>query len=129
MPGALPPSFFLTRSRAAIVASLADGHGSCPRGCTLGQLTPHWSCKQTFAGVALHCGVVLKIMPLHQNPQRGATPLSLTVGLLDAGSLNIPSIAPANFTFAMDSDDGSLLMIDGNLVISDPGAGCEGSSP
>jgi len=44
------------------------------------------------------------------------------VALLDAGSLNIPSVEPANFTFAMDSDDGSLLMIDGHLVISDPGA-------
>jgi len=49
-------------------------------------------------------------------------PLSMIMTLLDAGSLNIPSVEPANFTFLMDSDDGSLLMIDGDLVISDPGA-------
>ena len=49
--------------------------------------------------------------------------LSLILGLYDdSGSLNIPGVAPANFTFYMDSDDGSLLMIDGNPVISDKGA-------
>ncbi len=48
--------------------------------------------------------------------------LPLTSDMLDAGSLNIPGVAPANFTFLLDSDDGSLLMLDGNVVISDPGA-------
>ena len=43
-------------------------------------------------------------------------------GLLAAGSIYIPAFAPANYTFYMDSDDGSLLMIDGTVVISDPGA-------
>ena len=47
---------------------------------------------------------------------------SLTTDPFPAGSIYIPAFAPANYTFYMDSDDGSLLTIDGNVVISDPGA-------
>ncbi len=39
-----------------------------------------------------------------------------------AGSINIPGNKSANYTFTMDSDDGSLLYIDGEQIISDPGA-------
>jgi len=46
----------------------------------------------------------------------------LTVDLRDAGSINIPGVAPGNFTFMMESDDGSLLSIDGKMIVSNPGA-------
>ena len=47
----------------------------------------------------------------------------LMVDLHTAGSINIDGVAPGNFTFMMDSDDGSLLMIDGKVIVSNPGAG------
>ena len=44
-------------------------------------------------------------------------PRSLSVGLLDAGSITITGVAPANYASYIDSDDGSLLLLDGNVVI------------
>lgn len=38
-----------------------------------------------------------------------------------AGSVNVPTIAPANYTLLLDCDDGCLLYIDGNLIVSNPG--------
>jgi len=40
----------------------------------------------------------------------------------NAGYLNVPGYKAGNFTFFLESDDGSLLTIDGKVVISDPGA-------
>ena len=59
----------------------------------------------------------------HDQPRRNQI-TSAHYGVTDfiAGSINLPGVAPANFTFTMDSDDDSLLMIDGNVVISNPGA-------
>ncbi len=34
----------------------------------------------------------------------------------------MPGCKPTNITFLLDSDDASLLMLDGDVVISDPGA-------
>ena len=51
-----------------------------------------------------------------------SNPKGANIDLLNAGSIYIPAFAPANYTFYLDSDDGSLLMIDGNVIISDPGA-------
>ena len=42
--------------------------------------------------------------------------------MLIAGSINIPYNKQQNITFFMDSDDGALLSIDGNVIISKPGA-------
>ena len=50
---------------------------------------------------------------------------SLSDDLHNAGSINIQGVAPANFTFVMDSDDGSLLSIDGNFIASNPGTGAK----
>lgn len=54
--------------------------------------------------------------------QMRALSMLLTADLHDAGSVNIPGVAPGNFTFTMDSDDGSLLSIDGKVIVSNPGA-------
>ena len=34
----------------------------------------------------------------------------------------MPGYKPTNITFLLESDDASLLMLDGNVVIADPGA-------
>ena len=44
------------------------------------------------------------------------------LGSINAGYFNMPGYKPTNITFLMDSDDGSLLSIDGSVVISNPGA-------
>ncbi len=51
-------------------------------------------------------------------------------GLSPAGSIRIPgssSSQASNYTFSMDSDDGSQLYIDGVLVIDDAGTAVSGS--
>ncbi len=70
---------------------------------------------------AMRCiaAVVQNVLRLREQTSLG---LLLTVDLIIAGSIYIPAFAPANITFYLDSDDSSLLMIDGNLVISDLGA-------
>jgi len=41
---------------------------------------------------------------------------------LNAGYFNMPGYKPTNITFLLESDDASLMTIDGDVVISDPGA-------
>ena len=51
-------------------------------------------------------------------------PGSLKLSMLRTGYIIMPGNMTADYTFSMDSDDGSLLLIDGQQVISDPGADC-----
>ncbi len=69
----------------------------------------------------LHCCLAF-LLCCHGTTQQGAatSPL-LTVYLLDAGFFNMPGYKPTNITFFLESDDASLMTIDGNVVISDSG--------
>ncbi len=46
----------------------------------------------------------------------------MTLHFGDAGFLRINGSKAANYTFALESDDGSQLYIHGKLVVADPGA-------
>ena len=78
--------------------------------------------RRTLAGNALHSAVLCIYSAVATWPSWGPC-IGTHFDPLNAGSINIQGVAPANFTFFLDSDDGSLLSIDGNVVVSNPGAG------